>query len=175
MCSALPADGTADATQQPWWNEVIARREFMISGPIFGQASQRRILVGVLPMVATNGAFNGTLNIAIDVNWLDALLRYKRLPRDAVVGLFDRTGKLIAASNPEVAALIFAKGARAGNGRDGLLEGVGPNRQTWSFAMAPLIRRDTYVGFAMPEADLFALTYVHVATDLLLPVLMIAL
>ena len=175
LCSALPAAGNEDATKQPWWTEVTTRREFMISGPIFGRASKRKILVGVLPLASANGAFDGTLNIAIDINWLDALLRYKRLPHDAVVGLFDRTGKLIAASNPEVAALVFAKGAKAGAGRDGLLEGTGPNNEAWSFAMAPLIRKDTYVGFAMPQADLFTLTYVHVATDLLLPVLMIAL
>jgi two-component sensor histidine kinase len=147
----------------------------MISGPIYGPSSKRKILVGVLPLVKADGAFDGTLNIAIDVNWLDALLRYKRLPRDAVVALFDRSGKLIASSNPEVAAFVFAKGASAVNGRSGLLQGTGPNNEAWSFAMAPLIRRDTYVGFAMPEADLFTLTYVHVATDLLLPVLMIAL
>jgi two-component sensor histidine kinase len=97
------------------------------------------------------------------------------VPRGAVVGLFDRSGKLIAASDPEVARSVFAKGAGAVAGRTGLLEGVGPNGEKWSFAMAPMIRRDTFVGFAMPERNLFAITYVHVATDLLLPVLMVAL
>lgn len=175
LCSALPSPSAADATTQPWWTEVTTRREFMISGPIFGKASKRKILVGVLPLTKQDGTFDGTLNIAIDVNWLDALLRYKRLPRDAVVALFDRSGRLIAASNQKVAAFVFAKGVNTGAGRGGLFEGTGPNNEAWSFAMAPLIRRDTYVGFAMPQADLYTLTYLHVATDLLLPVLMIAL
>ena len=174
VCAALSSANT-DAAKAPWWNEIKARREFMVSGPLYGPASKRMILVGVLPLATAAGAFDGTLNIAIDVNWLDALLRYKHLPHGAVVGLFDRSGKLIAASDPKVAALVFAKGVGAGAGQDGLFEGVGPNKEAWSFAMAPLIRRDTWVGFAMPHSELFTLTYVHVATDLLLPVLMIAL
>jgi len=175
LCSALPSVNPDDASKQPWWTEVTERREFMITGPIFGKSSKRKILIGILPLATPDEKFDGTLNIAIDVNWLDALLRYKRLPRDAVVGLFDRSGTLIAASKPEVAAYVFAKGVNAGAGRGGLFEGTGPNNEAWSFAMAPLIRRDTYVGFAMPQSDLYTLTYIHVATDLLLPVLMIAL
>lgn len=174
ICSALPRTNS-DVASQPWWSEVKTRRQFMIAGPIYGQASKRKILVGVLPLTTKTDEFDGTLNIAIDVNWLDALLRYKRLPHGAVVGLFDRTGRLIAASDPDVAKLVFAKGAQAGAGRNGLFEGTGPNQEAWSFAMAPLIRRDTWVGFAMPQSELFTLTYIHVATDLLLPVLMIAL
>jgi len=175
ICAALPVVGDFDATQQAWWKEVISRRDFMISAPTFGRSSNRRILLGILPLYASNGAFDGTLNIAIDINWLDALLRYKRLPHDAVVALFDKSGKLIVASNPEVAGLVFAKGASAEDGHEGTLQAEGPDHKMWSFAMAPLIRRDTYVGFAMPESDLFSQTYLHVATDLLLPALMILL
>ena len=175
LCAALPLVGSGDATKQPWWPEVVSKREFMISAPTFSPSANRNVLLGVLPLLTPNGAFDGTLNIAIDLNWLDALLRNKSVPRGALVGLFDRSGKLIAASNPQVAAFVFAKGAKAGTGQDGLLEGTGPDNEPWSVAMAPLIRRDTYVGFAMPQADLFALTYAYVATDLLLPFLMIAL
>src|SRR5947207_1853604 len=32
LCSALPNPANEDATKQPWWQEVMMRREFMISG-----------------------------------------------------------------------------------------------------------------------------------------------
>src|SRR5690349_6490145 len=50
LCSALPVPLNSDATKRDWWSEVKSRREFMITGPVFGEASKRRILVGVLPL-----------------------------------------------------------------------------------------------------------------------------
>lgn len=178
LCAALETPAGAniiDVAKQSWWSEAKARREFVLSGSFYGPVSKRMILVGVLPLTNAKNEFDGALNIAIDVNWLDALLRYRRLPHGAVVALFDRSGKLIAASEPNVANLVFADGAQVGANGGGLLEGTGPDNQKWSFAIAPLIRHDTWVGFAMPQSELFTLTYIHVATDLLLPVLMIAL
>jgi two-component sensor histidine kinase len=89
--------------------------------------------------------------------------------------LFDKTGRVIVSNNLEVAKPVFAQGSRATRGPDGLLTAADANGEAWSFAMAPLIRRDYYVGFAMLSGHLFRFTYVHVAVDLLLPVLMMVL
>jgi two-component sensor histidine kinase len=175
LCVAIPPVTSVDATKTSWWKDVVARREFTIAGPVFSRSAGRPVLVGVLPLTTPEGAFDGTLNVAIDIAWLDTVQRHKRVAKSAVVALFDRTGDVIASNNAEVAKRVFADAPQAKRGPDDLLSATGPNDEAWSFAMAPLIRRDYFVGFAMPSGHLFRFTYVHVAVDLLLPVLMIVL
>ncbi len=175
LCVAVPPAGSTDATKSVWWKDVLVHREFLIAGPVFSKSAGRPVLVGVLPLVTPEGAFDGTLNVAIDIAWLDIVQRQKRMPRSAVVALFDKSGNVVASNNAEVAKVVFAHGANAALGPDGLLSATGQEGEAWSFAMAPLVRRDYFVGFAMPSSHLFRFTYVHVTVDLLLPVLMIIL
>ena len=65
------------------------------------------MIVGMLPMHNAIG-FNGTIAIAIDVRWLDYMVRTKQLPEGAVVAIFDQNGTVIAANKPKVAKPIFA-------------------------------------------------------------------
>jgi len=45
----------------------------------------------------------------------------------------------------------------------------------WTYATAPLLGKDVFVGFAMRQSSLFGATYIHVGTDFVLPILMIVL
>lgn len=174
-CSALAAPNRVSLTDRPWWREVNARREFLISGPVFSTILGEPVLVAVMPLSRPDGAFDGTLNAAVNINWLEFVRRHKNVPAGAVVALFDKAGAIVASTNADVAKTVFAQGAAATRTRDGFLYAIGPDGRNWSFQMAPVIRRDYFVGFAMPSDDLFRVTYFHVGVDLFLPALMILL
>lgn len=175
LCTAITAAQPNDPRQSPWWNEVQTSRAFMIGGPIRSRALGREVLAGVLPLAKADGSFDGTVGVAVDISWLEYVQRHKNLPSGAVVGLFDKRGHVVASNNMDVAKLVFAKGASPARGNDNLLSATGPQGEAWSLAIAPIIRRDFFVGFAMPSAHLFRFTYVHVTVDLLLPFLMVGL
>jgi two-component sensor histidine kinase len=175
LCVAKASPRSFDAKKSLWWQQILSDRVFTIAGPLFSASVGREILLGALPLKNADGSFDGTLNVAIDIGWLDHAQLTKRLARGGVVALFDAGGRVIASNNGPVANLVFARGVSARPGDDGLLSSTGPRGEAWSLAMAPVIRRDYFVGFAMPSAQLFRFTYVHVAVDLLLPVLMVLL
>jgi two-component sensor histidine kinase len=175
LCTAIVPARPTDPKQSPWWNEVQSAREFMIGGPIVSRALGREVLAGVLPLSKADGSFDGTIGVAIDVSWLEFVQRHKNLPRGAVVGLFDKAGHVVASNNMDVANQVFAQGANPVRGSDSLLSATGPKDEAWSLSIAPIIRRDFFVGFAMPSGHLFRFTYVHVTVDLLLPFLMVGL
>lgn len=177
-CSAFGTDSGPDGIpRQSWWDDVSASRNFTLSAPVYSPAVGHRVLYGVLPLFDSAGVSEGALAVAIDVDWLDFIQRQKRVPRGAVVALFEKSGRVIASNDLDVATSVFAQGANTPRGEetDGLLTATDRNGEAWSLAMAPLIRRDFYVGFSMKTAHLFRFTYVHVTVDLLLPVLMLVL
>jgi two-component sensor histidine kinase len=177
LCVAVTPVRQANPSASSWWQKVLNGRDFTIVGPVFSQTVGQDVLIGALPLRKPDGSFDGTLNVAIDISWLDHIKRRKELSRGAVVALFDRDGKIVASNNDGVARFVFARGAKASApaGSDELLSATGPEGEAWSYAMAPVVRQDFFVGFAMPSGHLFRFTYVHVTVDLLLPVLMIAL
>ncbi len=175
LCVAKTPSLAFDASGSHWWQQVLQNPVFTIAGPLYSPSVGREVLLGALPLKKADGTFDGTLNVAIDISWLDHIQQTKHLARRGVVALFDASGKVIASNNGRVAELVFARGVNAAPGDDGLLSSTGPEGEAWSLAMAPVIRRDYFVGFAMPSAYLFRFTYVHVTVDLLLPVLMVLL
>jgi two-component sensor histidine kinase len=174
LCWALPPNGR-NVSNQPWWNEAMRSTRFFISERIHSPRTGRGALAMVLPVWTPQGAFDGVLVMGLDTQWFNFLLREKRLPEGGIVALFDSTGTLIAANNQAAAQVIFAGGVKASAGNRSLLPAKGPQGESWSYALAPLIGNDVFIAFAMRDLDLFSWTYIHVATDLLLPVLMLTL
>ncbi len=178
LCSAFGTDVGADAVpRQSWWTGMPTSRDFTLSEPVYSPAVGHRVLYGVLPLFDAAGVSEGALGVAIDVDWLNFVQRQKRVPRGAVVALFEKSGRVVASNDLDVATSVFAQGAKTPRGSDidGLLTATDRNGEAWSLALAPVIRRDFYVGISMRTAHLFRFTYVHVTVDLLLPVLMLVL
>ncbi len=174
LCSALPPMNK-NVSQQAWWPEAQRSPGFFISQQVQARRAGHRALATVLPLHQTNGAFDGVLVMGIETEWLTTMLRTKRLPEGSVVALFDKTGTLIAANDQRTAAIVFKRGVKPDAINRSLLPAKGPGREAWSYALAPLVDDDVFIAFAMPDSDLFSWTYIRVATDLLLPILMLGL
>ncbi len=172
-CSALSHPPT-NYSDSGWWQTAQQTTGFFISEPAYEPLTRGIVIGGILPLRNADGSFDGTLNIALDVQWLDFMLQARQLPRGAVAALFNQTGTLITATNQDEAAVIFRGGVLPELSNQ-LLPGTGLGGEAWSYAVAPLSGSNTYLAFAMPNAVLFQNTYVHVATDLLLPALMLGL
>jgi len=173
LCAAIaPAPGTNVATR-PWWPNADQRMGFFVTPQIYSNIAKRNVLVGVLPLQNSAHKFDGVMVVTLDVQWLDLKLRQKPLPAGAVAAVFDSAGTLIASNDSEAAEKIFTPGVRAASVDSELLSSRGPNGQGYSYTVVPLAQSQAYAAFAMRDSDVFGGTYFHVATDLLLPVLML--
>lgn len=173
VCAAMPYDAVTFSDRY-WWPDAQTRPGFFITEPTVSPITHGIVIGGALPLRTPEGTFDGTLNIALDVQWLDFMLQAQALPPTAVAALFNQAGALITATDQEEAATIFANGISPGQ-MGTLQAATGPDGQGWSYAIAQLAGSNAFVAFAMPDAVLFRSTYVHVATDLLLPALMLGL
>jgi hypothetical protein len=173
LCSAVPPPPKqGNVSDQPWWASAMQHSGFFITPQIYSVVSHRNVLGGVLPL-RTGVEFDGAMALALDVAWLDILLHSRSLPAGAVVAVFDPVGTIVASNNPEAAEKIFVQAPQSAKGNERL--SADANGESWSYVLLPLRSNATKVGFAMRNRDLFASTYLHVTTDLLLPVLMLGL
>jgi two-component sensor histidine kinase len=172
-CSALPAARGTSVDQRAIFQQARNASTFLVSGQTYSPVVKRRVISGMLPLYTSSGAFDGVIAITLDTRWLDEMLKLRKLPHGAVVAIFDRSGTIIAASDMEKARTIFhhavlgdTRTDRTARDRHGTI---------WSYATAALLGNNIFVGFAMGEQRLLGPTYLHVGTDFLMPIAMIAL
>ena len=173
LCAAVPPAGSTDVSTRPWWPNADQRMGFFVTPRIYSNIAKRDVLAGVLPLQNSARKFDGVMVVTLDVRWLDTLLNAKVQPEGAVAGIFDSAGTLIASNNQAAAETIFGARVRAASVRSELLSAEGPDGTNYSYTVVPLPGEFAYMAFAMRDSDLFTGTYLHVATDLLLPVLML--
>jgi len=171
LCAANPLAVGRDTSRRAVFRQALASRGFVLSERIVSPLTQQPVISGMLPLL--NGAnVEGVIAIAIDVRWLDYMVHTSRLPQGSVVAIFDRTGELIASDNPKIANRVFAHPVFGANAVESAPDAGG---HVWTYATAPLLAKNVYIGFAMRQSSLFGATYIHVGTDFVLPILMIAL
>jgi two-component sensor histidine kinase len=175
QCSAVPGGVGIYTGDRLIWRTLDRQSDFVVSAITESRVLRRPIVLGLLPLHDSRGHFEGTINVAIDVRWLDALLKASRLPPGSIIAVFDRDGHMIAASNSNLAGAIFTR-AVLGN-RTGIQVNSTEDEkhQLWGTATAPLLDNEVFVGFARPAHPFLERVYVRVAIDLALPFLMIAL
>jgi len=174
LCTARqPAANQDNARGRVWWPEAEKRTDFFITPQAYSNVARTDILGGVLPLRTAAGHFDGVIALTLDVSWLDFLLHTRPIPEGAVVAVFDPAGMLIVANDIPRAEQIFENKPK--NPQANALMSAFVDGQSWSYVLVPLLNNPTSIGFAMRNRTLFASTYVHVATDLLLPVLMLGL
>ncbi|MGD0190515.1 MAG: sensor histidine kinase [Rhizomicrobium sp.] len=175
VCAASQATIGLMTRDPQAWAGLASRDRFVVGGRSVSRVTHQPIILGMYPLHDTAGAFQGAIGIVIDVRWLDFMMRANTLPSGSIVALFDNSGTIIASNGTDVARSLFHDGARIAAGDAQLRKGKDVRGNTWMFATHALLGDNVYVGFAMRESALFGATYLHVATDLLLPLLMISL
>jgi two-component sensor histidine kinase len=173
LCAAVPPEGTTDISTRPWWPNADQRMGFFVTPQIYSNIAKRNVLAGVLPLQNSARKFDGVMVVALDVASLDALLTSDVQPAGAVAGIFDSAGTLIASNDRAAAQHIFGTRVRTASFRSELMSATGPDGTGYSYTVVPLPGEFAYAAYAMRDSDLFTGTYLHVATDLLLPVLML--
>jgi len=174
VCSALPRAKGLQA-RGDIFDAAKHSMSLTVSGQITSPVTHGPVIGAMLPLRDTRGQFQGAVGLGVNALWLDYVLKARDLPKGAVVSVFDRSGTIIATNNKAVAGALFSKLPDAQTLHGGLETRDDGNNNSWTFAAAPLLGNNIFVGFAMRESRLFGPTYLRVITDLLLPILMIAL
>ncbi len=177
LCAAIPPPDEWSIAQSKWWRDFAdgsAPSTFSLTEKLFGTVSQKWVVIAALPLFNRANQFDGAMTVAIDVAWLDYLVQSQRLPNDSVVALLDKSRRIIASTNDEVARAILTADI-SGETEEDLPAAKGPNGETWTYAIAPLVREDIFVAFAMRKAELFGWRYVDFGIYLVLPLAMIGL
>jgi two-component sensor histidine kinase len=172
LCAAVAPPAPTNFATRQWWRQAIRTNAFLIAPQGYSPVLQKNVLRGILPLHKADSTFDGAVVLAFDVSWLDRLLRNRPLPQDTVLAVFDPAGTIIAANDEMRAAAIFA-GHPPAREQEQLLSAQALGH-SWTYALVPISSRGIAVGFARRNSVLFGGTYVHVATDLLLPVFMLA-
>ena len=174
LCAANSAAASErNIAAEPWWQQAIRQTGFSVTPQSFSPTIQQDVLRGVLPLMSARGSFDGAVIASFDVGWLDILLRNRPLPANTVLAVFDSAGAMIAANNQQNARAIFHFGPSKRQ-QEQLLS-ANAIGVSWIYVFVPLSNSGISVGIARRSRDLYGGTYLHVGTDLLLPVLMLAL
>jgi two-component sensor histidine kinase len=174
VCAADPRNIGMLTHDPRAWTKLKNRDAFVVDGESISPVTHRPIILGLLPLHAASGAFEGAIGIVIDVHWLDYMVRTSALPKDSIVAVFDRSGTIVASNSSEVAAAVFRGGGRRiGPGAIAISTSEDAYGHTWISATHALLGENVFVGFAMRQWSLFGPTYIHLGTDFLLPFLMI--
>ena len=171
ICAANRLSIDRDASRLAVWKQAMTSRDFVLSERMLSPLTEQPVISGMLPLLK-NGRATGVIAIGIDVRWLDYMVHTSRLPEGSVVAIFDRNGTMIASDDQAIASAVFSKPVLGGNAVESAVDRQG---RAWTYATAPLLGRNVFVGFAMRQASLFGATYIHVGTDFVLPILMIVL
>ena len=174
LCAVLPESVGIDASRLPIWRTVETAGDFVVAGLTDSRIQHKPIVLGLLPIHDAAGHFDGTLNVAINVNWLNGVLKSSRLPPGSVMAIFDRTGNMIASTNADVSRAIFAH-RRPEDGETAVHTVRDRKGTAWTYATAALLGPNVYVGFAMPDTKLFGGAYRRASLDMFLPFAMILL
>jgi two-component sensor histidine kinase len=174
-CSAMPLARNLSVSDLEIFRRARASNALVVSGEIKSRVTGQNVIGALLPLKKPDGSFNGAVGIALDVHWIDYMLRASALPKGAVVAVYDRDGKVLAANDMNLARAIAAaekaEGFPQGVSRD-LTDGKGVS---WHYATAALNGNAIFLAYAMDAGRLFGQTYLHVGLDFFVPIVTIAL
>jgi two-component sensor histidine kinase len=174
VCSALPHAEALNLSALSIFSRARQAAGFVVSGEIPSAVLQRPVVAGMLPLRDAQGVFQGALSIELDTGWLDSLMRSHARSPGAVVFIADKNHHILG-SNDRAVAQALIDGASQPQNSSNLREARDAAGNNWRFSEIALQGGPLFIGYAMKESALFSATYLSVATDFLMPVLMIML
>jgi two-component sensor histidine kinase len=173
VCSAMALAHGLSVKGYTVFDEAQKTDGMAVSNELTSRVTGQPVIGGMLALHKPDGSFDGTVAIALDVHWIDYMMRSAALPKGAAVVVYDRVGKVIATNNKDVGAAI-AKSARTSGADPNAMSSAQDSRgDTWRYGTSSLMGNAIFVAFAMGEGRLFGPTYLHVGLDFALPILMI--
>jgi two-component sensor histidine kinase len=174
-CSAMPLAKGISTAGLDIFHRARAASAMVVSGEMKSPVTGQKVIAALLPLRRDDNSFNGAIAIALDVRWINYMLRATTLPRGAVVVVYDRDGTVLAANNMAVAQVI-ASAEKAHGSPEGESSDVSDAQGvSWHYATAPLSGNSIYLAYAMEANQLFGQTYLHVGLDFFVPIFSIAL
>lgn len=175
VCSAVPTPRNSSVANLPLFHSAARTDSFVYSGEVFDPLLKRPVVSVMLPLKDAQGGFAGTIAADFEPTSLHLLLVNRRVPKGAVIALFDRSHHVLATSNPDVGKAIFSRSSPAPGSQDRLQTGLDGRGSSWTYVTTPLVGGALFVGYAMPETTLFGTSRLNVGTDFALPIVMILL
>lgn len=164
-CSILPFEAGMTFATEPWWQRGITESEFTLSTPVFGSISKKRILVGMLPVKAPDGSYDGAITAAIDATWLEQSLSRSEISPNAAIAIVDQKGMPILTNETRPLPHFDVQ-----RGRANVAEATASDRVRWTYSVAPLYENALFVVYAEPTRHLMAKAVRQVRVNLLLPI-----
>ena len=172
-CSAMALARGLNVADYQVFKDAKVSSQMAVSNELTSRVTGQPVIGGMLALHKPDGSFDGTVAIALDVHWIDYMMRASQLPKGAVVAVYDRSGKVIATNNAEVGKAIARAAIATNAGSEDVYAAIDARGDKWRFGNAALMGNSIFVAFAMGESRLFGPTYLHVGLDFLLPILMI--
>ena len=95
LCAAK-GSGKTNFSDRDWYTEVIRKPRFVVGRYIVGRILGQSVLPASYPIIGSGNTVERVVMTAIDVAWLDQLLRETRLPEGVVVSMLDTEGTVLA-------------------------------------------------------------------------------
>ena len=166
--------GPTDVSTRPWWPNADQRMGFFVTPQIFSNIAKRERARRRAAAAEQHAQFDGVMVVTLDVGWLDGADGVQRPARRRRRRHFRLGGHVDRVEQRRGGAADFRHARRQGREREKRIAvGTGPDGVDYSYTVVPLTGEFAYAAYAMRDSDLFTGTYLHVATDLLLPVLML--
>lgn len=171
VCSDKPvAADMRNRSAEAWWEETARRRALTVSPAHTDPLSKRSIVTVSLPLFAPEGSFDGALALGIATEVFDRIMQARSMPGGSVAALLDSSGNLVSASDMRLAAALFPQPLDLHSGA--LTRTVDDKGNGWMFALAEVRNDRLYLAFAQRETALLAWSYLDIASNVALPLLM---
>ena len=164
FCSAVAPTGPVSLADQPWFQQAVGARKFVVSEYVTGHASGRPSIILAYPVLDEKGQTQGAVYAGLDLAWVTELTVKLSLPAGTALILADRKGTVLV-QHPGPADWLGKTIPNVGlfgtvlARREGVTEDIGPdgNRQLLGFAaIAGASERDFYVTVGFSMQGLFA-------------------
>lgn len=153
------------------WSRLRSGEAVLISGPVWGQLSQRQVVWILHPIKGAEGELTGAIGASVDLSLLANLLNGRHVDGDGVDLILDQNGRVVASSRPiDWARLAVSAPGEIVTVRDSA-------GRKWSYGSAPLVN-DPATGqvllhtvHALPNSQLIGEEWLFFVSFFALPLL----
>lgn len=103
-----PITGPVIFADRPWFQRLLATRDFVVSEYLIGRLSKKPIMLFAGPVFDKAGTLVAIIGVSMDLDWLNQFLAGDDLPRGTVITMIDRDGRVLA-RHPDPEGLVGPK------------------------------------------------------------------